>query len=140
MSVSEMLFDERHCPQRNVRASSSEPNPPSSKIHTTARTPTLIFPPNQEQDNNAPEALAKAALASFPTLVDPGRQVLRIRRTQARGGSNSTAVGNSPPPVVLVVVVDGRATTAVEADDATAGAEASPPPSSSPMPCLPNTG
>lgn len=38
-----------------------------------------------------PVDLAKAAEASFPTFVDEGRLFLRIRRTQARGGSNSTA-------------------------------------------------
>lgn len=38
-----------------------------------------------------PLALANAAEASFPTFVEDGRLVLRIRRTQARGGSNSTA-------------------------------------------------
>lgn len=37
--------------------------------------------------------LAKAAEASFPTLVDEGKVFLRMRRTQASGGSNSTADG-----------------------------------------------
>ena len=38
-----------------------------------------------------PLARQKAALASFPTLVELGRAVLRIRRTHAKGGSNSMA-------------------------------------------------
>lgn len=40
-----------------------------------------------------PVDLANAAEASFPTLVEAGKLFLRIRRTQARGGSNSTAEG-----------------------------------------------
>ena len=42
---------------------------------------------------NIPLALAKAADASFPTFVLDGKLCLRIRRTHARGGSNSTAEG-----------------------------------------------
>ena len=42
-----------------------------------------------------PADRAKAAEASLPTLVDAGRVFLRIRRTQANGGSNSTAVGSA---------------------------------------------
>ena len=38
-----------------------------------------------------PLARQKAALASFPTLVELGNAVLRIRRTHANGGSNSIA-------------------------------------------------
>ena len=38
-------------------------------------------------------ARAKAATASFPTLLEEGSVFLRIRRTQATGGSNSTAEG-----------------------------------------------
>jgi hypothetical protein len=41
-----------------------------------------------------PEARAKAAEASFPTLVEAGSAFLRIRRMQASGGSNSTAEGS----------------------------------------------
>lgn len=40
-----------------------------------------------------PLARAKAADASLPTLVEEGKVCLRIRRTQASGGSNSTAEG-----------------------------------------------
>ena len=40
-----------------------------------------------------PADRAKAADASFPTLVDAGSVFLSMRLTQARGGSNSTAVG-----------------------------------------------
>lgn len=40
-----------------------------------------------------PLARAKAATASFPTLLDDGSVFLRIRRTHATGGSNSTADG-----------------------------------------------
>lgn len=40
-----------------------------------------------------PQARAKAAEASLPTLVDEGKLFLRMRRTQASGGSNSTAEG-----------------------------------------------
>lgn len=40
-----------------------------------------------------PLARAKAAEASLPTLVEEGKVCLRIRRTHARGGSNSTAEG-----------------------------------------------
>jgi len=40
-----------------------------------------------------PLARAKAAEASLPTLVDEGREFFKIRRTQAKGGSNSTADG-----------------------------------------------
>lgn len=38
-----------------------------------------------------PQARAKALDASFPTLVEDGSECLRIRRTQAKGGSNSSA-------------------------------------------------
>ena len=51
-----------------------------------------------------PLALAKAADASLPTLVDAGRLFFRMRRTQAKGGSNSTADGG--PFVALVGSVD----------------------------------
>ena len=40
-----------------------------------------------------PLARAKAATASLPTLLVEGSVVLRIRRTHATGGSNSTADG-----------------------------------------------
>lgn len=40
-----------------------------------------------------PLARAKAADASLPTLVEEGKVCLRIRRTHASGGSNSTADG-----------------------------------------------
>jgi hypothetical protein len=41
-----------------------------------------------------PAERANAAEASLPTLVDAGREFFRMRLTQARGGSNSTAVGS----------------------------------------------
>jgi hypothetical protein len=41
-----------------------------------------------------PEARAKAADASLPTLVEAGSAFLRMRRMQANGGSNSTAEGS----------------------------------------------
>ena len=40
-----------------------------------------------------PDARAKAAEASFPTLVDAGNACFKIRRTHARGGSKSMADG-----------------------------------------------
>jgi len=40
-----------------------------------------------------PQARANAADASFPTLVDDGSVFFKILRTQAKGGSNSTADG-----------------------------------------------
>ena len=40
-----------------------------------------------------PDARAKAALASLPTLVDAGKACFKMRRTQAKGGSKSTAEG-----------------------------------------------
>lgn len=40
-----------------------------------------------------PQARAKAAEASLPTLVEDGNVFLRMRRTHASGGSNSTAEG-----------------------------------------------
>ena len=40
-----------------------------------------------------PLALAKAAEASLPTLVEVGKVYLRIRLTHASGGSNSIADG-----------------------------------------------
>lgn len=43
---------------------------------------------------NIPEARAKAADASFPTLVEEGKAFFKIRRMHANGGSNSTADGN----------------------------------------------
>ena len=48
-----------------------------------------------------PLALAKAADASLPTLVDEGRLVLRIRLTHASGGSNSTAEAGSLGAMLL---------------------------------------
>jgi hypothetical protein len=51
-----------------------------------------------------PADRAKAADASLPTLVDAGNVVLRIRRTQAKGGSNSTAVGMALGAAVAAVV------------------------------------
>jgi len=42
-----------------------------------------------------PALRAKAVEASFPTFVDAGRVFFKMRRTQARGGSNSTAVGKA---------------------------------------------
>ena len=62
-----------------------------------------------------PLARAKAATASFPTLLEEGSVFLRIRRTQATGGSNSTAEGGGP------FLAAATATTAVVAT-ATAGA------------------
>lgn len=50
-----------------------------------------------------PEARAKAADASLPTCDEDGKAFFRIRRTQARGGSNSTAVGSSCALVGLPV-------------------------------------
>ena len=41
-----------------------------------------------------PQARAKAAEASFPTLVELGKECFNMRRTQASGGSNSTAECN----------------------------------------------
>ena len=54
---------------------------------------------------NIPEARAKAADASFPTLVDDGKAFFNIRRIQAKGGSNSTADGKAEVVFVLVFVV-----------------------------------
>lgn len=50
-----------------------------------------------------PLARQKAALASLPTLVELGSAFLRMRRTQAKGGSNSMAAvvftsGEVTPP------------------------------------------
>ena len=45
-----------------------------------------------------PQARANAADASFPTFVDDGSECLRMRRMQARGGSNSIADGRAPSP------------------------------------------
>ena len=52
-----------------------------------------------------PQARAKAEEASLPTLVLDGKQALRIRRTQAKGGSNSMAV--AAEGVVVDVDVEG---------------------------------
>lgn len=60
---------------------------------------------------NIPEARAKAADASFPTLVEDGRAFFNIRRIHANGGSNSTADGNAV--LVLVVAVAGNVDFAV---------------------------
>ena len=54
---------------------------------------------------NIPLALAKAADASLPTLVDEGRLVLRIRLTHASGGSNSTAEAGSLGATLFVAVL-----------------------------------
>jgi hypothetical protein len=61
-----------------------------------------------------PQARAKAAEASLPTLVDEGKLFLRMRRTQASGGSNSTAEGGGVVSdcdlsVVATVVVPAAA-------------------------------
>ena len=57
-----------------------------------------------------PLARAKAATASFPTLLEEGSVFLRILRTHATGGSNSTAEGGPEDDDLLlaagVVVVD----------------------------------
>jgi hypothetical protein len=73
-----------------------------------------------------PLARAKAADASLPTLVEEGKVCLRIRRTHASGGSNSTAEGGplfcclfSLSAVLVVVVV---AVAASVAATVTAGA------------------
>lgn len=50
-----------------------------------------------------PLARAKAAEASFPTLVDEGSEFFRIRRTQASGGSNSMAEGGPPDPTAVAL-------------------------------------
>lgn len=42
-----------------------------------------------------PLARAKAEEASFPTLVLLGKECFRMRRTHAKGGSNSTAEGGA---------------------------------------------
>ena len=62
---------------------------------------------------NIPEARAKAADASFPTLVDDGRAFFKIRRMHARGGSNSTAEGK-----VAGGAVDVAAAARVNVSDA----------------------
>ena len=54
-----------------------------------------------------PHALANAEEASLPTLVLEGKQALRIRRTQAKGGSNSMAVADDAEGVVVDVDVEG---------------------------------
>ena len=54
-----------------------------------------------------PHALANAEEASLPTLVLDGKQALRIRRTQAKGGSNSMAVADDAEGVVVDVDVEG---------------------------------
>ena len=76
---------------------------------------------------NIPQARAKAAEASLPTFVDEGRLFLRMRRTQASGGSNSTAdgggvvsdcdlsVGVVAAAVVLVAAAASVATASVAA-------------------------
>ena len=58
-----------------------------------------------------PLARAKAATASFPTLLEEGSVFLRIRRTQATGGSNSTAEGgpDEDDDLLGVVVVEAAA-------------------------------
>jgi hypothetical protein len=60
-----------------------------------------------------PQARANAADASFPTLVVAGKACFNMRRTHAKGGSNSTADGNfweddlvTVVVVVVAVVVD----------------------------------
>ena len=68
-----------------------------------------------------PLARAKAATASFPTLLEEGSVFLRIRRTQATGGSNSTAEGGPDDDDLLGVVVEVAAAVcdvAVAADGA----------------------
>ena len=51
-----------------------------------------------------PAPRVKAAMASFDVLVLGGRAALRMRRTQATGGSNST-VAEGPAAVVVAVDV-----------------------------------
>ena len=51
-----------------------------------------------------PADLANAAEASFPTLVDPGNVVFKMRRTQAKGGSNSTAEGKALLLLLLALI------------------------------------
>lgn len=69
-----------------------------------------------------PQARAKAADASLPTLVDEGRLFLRMRRTQARGGSNSTADGGGG--VATDLSVEAAVVGAAEAAGADAAATA----------------
>ena len=52
-----------------------------------------------------PLARAKAATASFPTLLDEGNVFFRIRRTHATGGSNSTAEGRLSLTLLLLMLV-----------------------------------
>jgi hypothetical protein len=64
-----------------------------------------------------PLALANAVTESFPTLVCALSEFLRIRRTQATGGSNSTAVGGPPavfPAVAPPTVVEAGIAIAEE--------------------------
>ena len=75
-----------------------------------------------------PLARAKAATASFPTLLEDGSVFLRIRRTHATGGSNSTAEGGPDDDdlllvvfVVVVVAVAGDGVVAVAVAVAVAG-------------------
>ena len=69
-----------------------------------------------------PLARAKAATASFPTLLEDGSVFLRIRRTHATGGSNSTADGG--PDLVALLVAVG--VVAVAADGVAAEGVAAP--------------
>ena len=52
-----------------------------------------------------PQALANAADASFPTLVDPGRLVLMILRTHANAGSNSIGAVAGFPLLLLLLLL-----------------------------------
>lgn len=66
-----------------------------------------------------PHARANAVEASLPTLVELGRECLRIRRTQANGGSNSMADGGDfVVEDVLLLLAD---VLVVVADDGSAG-------------------
>lgn len=66
---------------------------------------------------NMPADREKAADASLPTLVEDGSVCLRIRRTQAKGGSNSTTGGGwaavAAAAAALVVVVAAVLTLAL---------------------------
>jgi hypothetical protein len=53
-----------------------------------------------------PLARQNAALASFPTFVELGSAVLRMRRTHARGGSNSMAAVVDVPVAVMALPLD----------------------------------
>ena len=63
-----------------------------------------------------PQAREKAREASLPTLVDLGREFLRMRRIQARGGSNSLV-----PPVAGCWLLEEEAFSEVAVEDCAAG-------------------